>query len=84
VELRGFEPLTPCMPFNLGVFVYLGEPPKGPVFIGVCHSSLRIVLHGFRTVQLTVTRYTGGFSVFCFSRSYGVCPSRPPWGRLKW
>ena len=37
------------MPFNLGVFAYLGEPPKGPEFIGVCLSSLRIVLHGFRT-----------------------------------
>jgi integrase len=35
-----------------------------------------------RIVQLTVMAYTGLW-VFCRSRSYGVCPSRPPWGRLK-
>ena len=33
-------------------------------------------------VQPTVMVYVG-FCVFCLSRSYGVCPSRPPWGRLK-
>ena len=27
-----------------------------------------------------MTAYTGGFWVFCFNRSYGVCPSRPPCG----
>ena len=48
-----------------------------------------------RSVQLTVVAYTGPLVrdlsccefgidvVFCLNRSYGVCPSRPPWGRLK-
>ena len=33
-------------------------------------------------VQLTVVGYMG-LLVFCLSLSYGVWPSRAPWGRLK-
>jgi hypothetical protein len=35
-----------------------------------------------RAVQLMMGDYTGSW-VFCRGRSYGVCPSRPQWGRLK-